>query len=140
MSYSAIRPYFRDSFVAAGFNEWQDGFSFDNIPETLLDRSFHVFIESISGGPINQADQDSSATVIANVFFRGYRDVTIAIDESIVGLEAIVKQVCKAQNRVSAVRNVVFDGADFAPISIVNDSSVLLTLRFTATLSVGVEE
>lgn len=140
MSLSSVRPYVRSRLEGLGYTEWADGFNYDNIPETILDRSFHVFIESISGGSINQADQETVAAIILRVFFRGYRDASEAIDQSISGLETIVKDVCKASNRTSVLTNVVFDGADFEPLTVNNDSSVLLTIRLGARVIIGVEE
>lgn len=141
MSASSIRPYFAARLEALGFKEWRDGFTFENIPETILDRSFHVYLETISGGPINHTHQDITGLVVVRVFFRGYRDVTLAIDESISSTEAIVKEVCKVSNRTSAgLLNVVFDGVDYEPLTSQNDNSVLTTMRFQAQVVLNVEE
>lgn len=140
MSLGAVRPYFKDRLGGLGFSEWTDGFNFENIPETILDKAFHVLVESIAGGPINHTHQDTVASVVLRVFFRGYRDVSGAIDESILGVETIVKDVCKVSNRTSQVLNVVFDSADFEALNLSNDNSVLVTMRFSAEIVLGVEE
>lgn len=140
MSLSNVRGYFIARLDGLGFTEWRDGFFQENIPETILDKSFHVFLESVGGGPINHTHQDTVSSVIVRVFFRGYRDVTEAIDEAISGLETIVKDVCKVSNRTEELLNVVFDGADFEPLNVANDNSVLLTIRFGASVVIGVEE
>lgn len=141
MSASSIRPYFAARLEALGFREWRDGFTFENIPETILDKSFHVYLETISGGPINQADQLLTGLVVIRAFYRGYRDVTEAIDESISSTEAIVKEVCKVSNRTSeGILNVVFDGVDYEPLTAQNDNSVLTTMRFSAQTLLEVEE
>lgn len=140
MSLTLVRGYFKTRLEGLGYSEWRDGFSVENVPETVLDKTFHVLLESVTGGSINHTHQDTVSAVIVRVFFRGYRDVTEAIDESISGLEGIVKDVCKVENRTSKILNVVFDGADFEPLNISNDNSVLLTIRFGAQVVIGVEE
>jgi hypothetical protein len=141
VSIKSIRPFFAARLEAIGFREWRDGFVFENIPETILDKSFHVYLETISGSPIDQKDQSLTGLVVIRVFFRGYRDVTEAIDESISSTEAIVKEVCKVSNRTSeGLLNVVFDGVDYEPLTAQNDNSVLVTLRFAAQTLFEVEE
>jgi hypothetical protein len=123
-----------------GYHEHLDGFNSDNIPETILDRAYHILVVSIAGGPINHTHQDTVSQVSLKVFIRGYRDVTEAIDSSILTLETIVKDVCKLSNRTSSVFNVVFDGCDFNPLSNSNDNSVMLDITFSVQVILGIEE
>lgn len=140
MSLSNVKTYFRSRLDGLAYSEWKDGFAFDNIPETILDRAYHVFIESISGGPINHTHQDTESEVVVRLFYRGYRDVSTAIDESISGVEAIIADVCKVANRTSVLLNVVFSGAEFSPLNDENDNSVFVEMRFSARVILGVEE
>jgi hypothetical protein len=123
-----------------GFVEWEDGFSFNNIPETIINRAYHCFIESIDGGPINHTHQDVSSTVVIRVFFKGYAQAVQAIDDSIDACEDIVFDICKVANRTSTLLNVVFDSCDFNPINELDDNAVLMEMRFTARVILGIEE
>jgi len=140
MSLENVRTYFRSRLDGLGYSEWKDGFAFDNIPETVLDRSYHVFIESISGGPINHTHQDTESEVVVRLFYRGYRMASEAIDDSISGVEAIIADVCKVANRTATLLNVIFDTADFNPLNAENDNSVFVEMRFSARVILGIEE
>ena len=140
MSLSNVKTYFVDRMDGLSYQEWPDGFAFDNIPETILDRSYHVFIESISGGPINHTHQDTESEVVLRVFFRGYRNASEAIDDAISGVETIIADVCKVANRTATLLNVVFDSADFNPLNAENDNSVFVEMRFSARVILGIEE
>jgi hypothetical protein len=140
MSLSNVRAYFKDRLTGLGYTEWEDGFNFENIPETILDRSFHVFLGSINGGPINHTHQDTESEVILRVFFRGYRSEVLAIDESIEGVEEIIRDVCKVANRTATLLNVVFNSVEFNPLNAENDNSVFVEMSFAARVILGIEE
>ena len=140
MSLSNVRAYFKERLTGLGYREWEDGFNFENIPETILDRSFHVFVGSVVGGPINHTHQDTESEVIVRVFFRGYRTEALAIDESISGVEEIIADICKVANRTATLLNVIFDSADFNPLNAENDNGVFVELNFTARVILGIEE
>ncbi len=140
MSLTNIKPYFRSRLDFLGFNEWDDAFNVDNIPETTLDNAYHILLPSITGGSINQLDQPTSSAVEVLLFLKGYRNSNEAIDQAILNVETILKDVCNVVNRTSVLLNVVFDEATIDKINNANDSSVVLTLNFTAFVQVGVEE
>jgi len=140
MSLANIRTYFRSRLDGLSYAEWQDGFAFDNIPETILDRSYHIFIESVTGGPINHTHQNTESEVVVRLFFRGYRSVTEAIDDSVSGVESVVRDICKVANRTATLLNVVFSNAEFSPLNEENDNSVFVEMRFSARVILGIEE
>lgn len=140
MSITNIKPYFRSRLDTLGFNEWDDAFNIDNIPETILDRAYHILLPSINGGSINQTDQSTSSSVQVSVFLKGYRNSNEAIDQAILEVENIVKDVCNIVNRTSLLLNVVFDEATIDKIVQENDSGVLLAFSFTAYVQIGIEE
>lgn len=140
MSLSNIKPYFRSRLDGLGFTEWLDGFSTDNIPQTILNQAYHILVESTDGGPINHTHQDTNSRVRVRLFYRGYANPSVALDEALVGVETIVKDVCKVANRTSMLLNVIFESADYQPLNEDNDNSVLVEMVFTARVILGVEE
>lgn len=140
MSLSNVRSYLKTRMDSLGYSEWRDGFKTDNIPETISDLSYHILVESIDGGAINHTHQETFSNVSMKVFYRGYRDVTEAIDTAILGIETIVKDICKVSNRTNTVLNVVFNGVEFSPINDANDNSVLADMDLTVRVVLGVEE
>ena len=55
-----------------GYEEWQDGFNFNNIPETILDQAYHVGPAEISGGVANQLDHKFDYDLTLRVFKKGF--------------------------------------------------------------------
>lgn len=140
MSLANVRAYLKSRMDGLGYTEWRDGFKSDNIPETILDRSYHILVETIEGGSINHTHQDTFSQVSMKVFYRGYLDVTEAVDTAILGVETIVKDICKVSNRTSTILNVVFNGVEISPLNEVNDNSVLVDMDITVRVVLGVEE
>jgi len=140
MSLSNVRAYLKIRMDELGYVEWRDGFSIANLPETISDMSYHILVESIDGGPINHTHQDTTSNVSMKVVYRGYRDVTEAIDTAIFGVETIVKDICKVSNRTSTILNVVFSSVDFSPLNEANDNSVIASLNIGVRVVLGVEE
>lgn len=141
MSLTKIKPWFRDRFDTLDFEEHVDGFNVDNIGELDLDRVYHILVRRINGAPINHTDQKTESDVSVQVFFKGGRTASEAIDQALYEVEQIVKECCNVKNRTSdGLLNVVFQRAEIEPRGEDNDNSVLVTLDFTVTVLVGVEE
>lgn len=143
-SLGGIRPYFRTHFKALGFTEHEDGFNINNIPETVLDKSFHIGAPVVVGGPVSHTHQDTNSEVNVAVFFRGYRSTTEAIDEAMVAMDTIIKRCCTIKNRTQGgggVFNVVFeDGTPQELSSEENENTVFVNMRFTVRVLMGIEE
>ena len=140
MSLEKIRPFFRERLSDLGFLEHEDVFNRENIPKTIIDKSFHILIDSISGGSINHTHQDITAGVTISLYFKGFRDVGQTLDASILDVERIIKQVCNVKARTSELLNVVFNSADFSAINIENDNSIIAEMSFDAQIVMCVDE
>lgn len=137
MSLELVRPYFRTRVSALGYTEWTDGFGIDNIPETVLDKSFHITHGAVS--PRSRSGQDIVYTVpiTVNVFFKGYREVTLAIDEGMGGAEAIVNACIKQANYVAPIKLVELDTFTVEPYDEVdNDNIVKAEINFNVVVPV----
>jgi hypothetical protein len=139
MSLTKVRPFFRNRLLGLGFLEHEDVFNRENIPKTVIDKSFHALIQSFDGGPINHTHQDVVVGVLVTVVFKGFRDVSETMDRAILEVECIIKDVCNIAVRTSDLLNVVFSGADFSALNLENDNSVLVELSFDAQVILNVE-
>ena len=139
MSLSNIRTYFRSRLDSLGFREHVDGFETENIAETILDRSYHIYVSNIVGGPINHTHQDMSANVVISLYFKGYRNSTEGLETAETEVESIVKDICKVSNRTSSLLNVIFEDVSLERRSESNDHSVLALMQFTAQVVLDVE-
>jgi len=140
MSLRNIYPYFRVRFKALGYEEWPDAFNRDNIPSTIINKSFHILTPNILGGTINQNHQNTSTTVSIQFVIKGYKEPTEAKEKAMWEIEKIVKSVCKIANRTSTLLNVVFQGAVMNPLNSTDDNQVLVDMEFTAEVVLGPEE
>ena len=141
MSLTAIKPWFRARFDALRFKEHVDVFNIDNVGELDLDHTYHIAINRVDGGPINQLDQKTSTDVSVHVFFKGGRNASEALDFCVYEVEQIIKECCNIKSRTSdGILNVVFQRAEIQPRGLDNDSSILVTIDFTVMVLIGVEE
>lgn len=137
MSLSAVRTYFRARLNENGFKEHLDGFAFNNIPSTLLDKSYHISTPSVSTIKQNQDIIDLNSTVEVRFFIKGYRKPSVAIDTAILAEETLLKSILSARNRtLGALKNVVFTGSTREPLGDTNDNSVLVTMSFDAVVMI----
>jgi hypothetical protein len=99
MSLTAIRPYFTARLTDAGFTEWEDAFQDDNIPSTLLDRSFFQLITNASGVQTNNNSIEVTTLVEVRCFFKGYNTPRVAYEEAIAKSEEVIKACVSVVNQ-----------------------------------------
>jgi hypothetical protein len=120
-----VRPYFRTRMETLGYEEWSDGFNNENIPETLLERVFHL--ESGEIAPTASNHQ------VHEVYLRGFNNPVEAIDNAYVVAETILADILLPANRFGTCIKDVEPGAISAkPLSDRNDNSVILEMSFVA--------
>ena len=136
MSFADTRKYFRDRMTGLGHKEWTDAFNFENIPETIQNRAFHIESNSMSGNVQNQTVLDASADVTVRLFLLGFRNPAEAIDSAIVfGDEAVCDIVNpKNANTQSGFQSVDFEEMQVLPRDESNDNSVILEMKFRVKL------
>jgi len=133
MSLVDVRKYFRDRMDTLGFKEWPDGFDFDNIPETIIDKAYHITTGSITQNSQNQTVVDLSYPITIRLFLKGFRNPAIAIDESIFEGEKIILECVNAVNaNTLSIKNVMFLNMEPQPLDVSNDNIVVLLLSFEA--------
>lgn len=135
MSFSTIRPYFQERMFAVDveLREWEDAFNIENIPSSILDKSWHLDFSNFSyntGG----AHTCLSFEVPLNlsVFFKGYRNPVEAIDTALVFADAIVKECMNPVHRLNqiSIKNILPNGINLKDLSDSNDNTVILEIKF----------
>jgi hypothetical protein len=141
MSWSLVRPYFKDKLEALNYAEWPDGFNFENIPANLLDHCYHITLGGFSGLKANHTDLDTQSVVTVRMFSKGYNDPALGIDNAIADCEAFVKSCVNVISRATTtgILNVVFSELVLDPLGPSNDNAIMATLTFNVRviLSVG---
>ncbi len=101
MSMTNVRSYFRTHLKAKGFTEWVNGFDDDNIPNTKLDKIFHLHPIQVTGvATLNQAIQFKARQVVI-VIFKGYADPPKSIDTAILQAENLIQELMLTSSRAS---------------------------------------
>ena len=140
MSLANIYPYFRTRMKSVGYTEWQDGFNTENIPSTVINKSFHILTPGIIGGSINQNHQNTETAVQIQFVLKGYRYPTEAKEKAMFETEKIIKDICKISNRTATLLNVVFNSSTMQALNSSDDNQVLVVLDFSAFVVLGPEE
>jgi hypothetical protein len=135
MSVKAARDYFADVMATLNFHEHEDAFNDANIPATVLDKSFHVRIDS--GAAIKTGHRMEEIEVKAEIkfFIKGYKSTLEAMNESLTEMDGVIKEAMTTIRRTTnpyGVRNVLFSDFSIDPIDDSNDNSVKATVRFRA--------
>jgi len=126
-----IRNYFaaRINEVDPDFKPWNDGFAFDNIPSTFINKTYHLAYQIESTDHIDTSITDNY-TISLLLFFKGYRDVQTALDKSMTLANNIRVNIISRDNVfASAFYNV--KAVSMIPEALEsNDNSMYITLEF----------
>lgn len=142
MSFVDLRTYFESAMgqVDPDFREWEDAFNIENIPSSILDKSWHIQFGPFSynaGGA--HTCLSFSCPVVLNVFFKGYRNPKEAIDTALVFADAIVRECTKPVLRLNQprIKNVLPSLGSVRELATTNDNAAVLELQFTCEVLVG---
>lgn len=135
MSFKTIRPYFQErmSAVDKEFKEWEDAFNIDNIPATILDKSWHLRFQPFSyntGGAHTCLSFECPITL--SVFVKGYRNPVEAVDMALIFADAILKECTKPVQRLNQpkIKNVLPNNVSVRELSDSNDNAAVLEIQF----------
>lgn len=101
MVFSKVKNIVKDEMISLGFSWWSDSFNFENVPSTLIDKSFHIDLD----GEVRQEEKDPRGSVFAlpykiSFVIKGFRDVdqghSLALDSG----EKIIKHFLSSQNEL----------------------------------------
>lgn len=140
MSITAARSYFRARSEAVGLREWKDGFNFQNIPSTILNKSFHIEQAQIVGVKLNQNDQEINSSITIRIFVKGFRDAASGIDSALVLTEDLITECVEPGNRLTqstGIKNIVFENANIEALGPDNDNAAVASLTFRAFTVLG---
>ena len=140
MSFSGIRSYFRSKLttVDSDLHEWTDGFNIENIPETIIDKAWHLTFESTAPQSINQNCFYIEYPVILNVFLLSGIDVASGIDSANVLGQSIYQEILKHTSRLNItgtsaakIINIIPGPMSINQFSPDNDNTIRLQINFT---------
>lgn len=140
MALELVRPYFRSRINALEFKEWKDGFASNNIPQTIIDRSYHLRHGTVSKRLSSSTDIVYVIPITVNAFFKGYKDVSSGIDRAMAGAEAIINDCVYIPNYVNPIKIVEFVGFTVEPYDeIKNDNIIRAVIDFNVIAPVCID-
>lgn len=135
MSFSTLRPYFQERMLAVDteLREWEDAFNIENIPSSILDKSWHIQFLPFSyntGGAQTCLSFDCPVTL--SVFFKGYRNPREAVDTALIFADAIMKECTKPVQRLNQpmIKNVLPSLVNVRELDTTNDNAAILEIQF----------
>ena len=141
MSFNTIRPYFEERLNAVDkeLKEWEDAFNIENIPSSILDKSWHISFDTFNYTGTAHTCLSFDCPVTLNVFLKGYRNPKEAIDTALIFADAIIKECTNPVHRLnqSKIKNVLpglMNVREYAPS---NDNAAVLEMQFTCEVIVG---
>lgn len=140
MSLKESRDYMRAQAVAVGLREWPDGFNFENIPSSVIDRSFHVISSNAVGIKNNQYDQEINFEHTIRVFVKGFKNVSQGIDSITEIVEDLIKEIVAPRNRLTntnGIKNVVFENFSIDAGNQSNDNLIVASVTFRTFCVLG---
>lgn len=129
MTLTDVRDFLRTRMDALLFTEWQDGFNVNNIPDTILDKAYHILSPNAETVKLDMVILDMDFHQEIAVFRKGFRNPAEAIDAAIEDMETIIVDLISMANRFTGHLNVIPGGFTIEPLSDDNDNSVKATLN-----------
>ncbi len=131
MALSDVRSYYRSKLDSLNYSEWTDGFNFENIPQSILDRSYHLEIGVITSGASSQTVFTFSYPITVRIFLKGFVDPSGAIDDAILQSETVLASVLDAQARYSEnIKSIDPLSISILQLADSNDNDLILEMEF----------
>lgn len=136
MSISLIKPYFTQQLNALGLTEWTDAFGEDNLPSTVVDRSYHQRVVNVSGTSINQETLEYLVNHELKIYFKSFNDTDLGVDNALIESESVIVKCCNLPDYSTAgLKGVFLDSMDVSPFdNEVNDNLMVATIQFSVRI------
>ena len=124
-----FKNYFHTILKNNGLKEWKDGFNRDNIPKSVLDKSYFMSysISTVENG----TTMEDNINIEIEHFFKGYRNPQDAIDNAMELCNSIRLEILDPQT-IASFNEVTILGIDSVsqtpePLNASNDNSIIVT-------------
>ncbi len=139
MTLGGVRAFFRTRLDGLSYREWADGFAVDNIPDTVLNKAYHLDVGRIQISKTMGAQAkiyEFSYPVTLKVLSKGFRDPAAAIDAALDNAQAILADVLPASGVLvqEGFKSVSPVSLETLPLQVSNDNAVMLVMGFSVYL------
>lgn len=140
--YSQIHKYLNERIAESDvkkLKEWEDAFNLANIPASIIDRSYHIFIPSITISPQNDRTKDHRVNAQIAYFRKGFKNPRVAqlegLDECFCLIQAIVNPL-KWNDPTYMIYRVNADQVTQSPVDGSNDNLIFFQMNFSLLMMV----
>jgi hypothetical protein len=143
MTLGGLRSFLKPVIDGLGYKYWADGFSVNNIPAQIVNKSYHLDIGRMQItnplGAANGALYEFDHQVTLKVLRNGFRNPSDAIDKSLDEAQAIIQALItagrtQAQNGFKRLQPVTIDTVAASPN---NETQVITVMVFKVVLMFG---
>lgn len=140
MSFKPVRSFLEARLleVDSDFEVHDDAFSLENIGNNDFNKRYHIFYGNVATSVDNQHTTNDIVNATVTLFFRGYRNATESLDESMdlantYRLNCLKIAPLRAQD---FIKRVVCSSIQAEPLDS-NDNSIKITLQFSINVIFG---
>lgn len=129
---SEVRSFIRSRVLEedSAFKEWKDGFNSENIPSSILNKSYHVLISNPSNIVTENCLVDDNISAEVKLYFKGGKNIQDALDNAMETAYNIKLRSSNPSNYTDVIKYVSVDSVIPDPLP-TNDNSILITLNYT---------
>lgn len=122
MILSQVRTTIRDRMIGLGYEEWT-GFSDENLPETILDRTFHASVSGGSGSNLAMHVLKLPSDVKITLWRKGFNSPVEAQDAALSSIQEILCDLLNPAVRTTpSYRRIDLSSFELEPIAGDNES------------------
>lgn len=137
MSLVDVLPYFRTRMNSLGHKRWDDALNFDNIPDAIIDRAYHLEIDPALGTANDQQLVMIDMPVNVRLFLEGTQKTDEVRDRGLAFADAIIADIlCPVNFMTTEITKVVFNTVSVEAEDDSNDNNMIFVLSFTATTGI----
>lgn len=135
MSFADVRPFFRTRLEGLGYVEHEDVVDDANVASSLLDESFILLTDAITGLPADLTTHEFDYSVILKIYRRGFADAIEAYDTADSDIDTVLADILDpAVRNGTTIKDIVAVSINKLPLSGENDNDVLIEFSFSIKL------
>lgn len=133
-----VLPYFRAVMNDLGHKEWRDAIPDDNIPNTIIHRSYHLLIATVGSARQNQSLIEMECPIGVTLIVKGYKDTSSGMDLAVTYEEEILKKALENFRRAATydgIKNVKFVSGEIKELNKQTDNIFRITMIFNCSVA-----
>ena len=135
MSLKSVRTFIKSRLTetSSGFKEHKSGFDRDDIPRSLLNKSYHIDIDSSNHAESDNGVITDTVSARLELFYKGYRAVQSTIDNAMDEAHNFRLRASNPSRMTEVIKGVVVNSVEIDPLYETNDNSMIVTINLTVT-------